>query len=126
MQAFGVFLLMIVAMFFIIPAYDYCINWWWKTLREQGRNIKPPRESMNAAIWGVKMATDKQQALERMAGETLAQNERIATLLNALTDVVSAWDSLKPGSYDKDIWETWLLLKMKPAIERSRPLACRK
>ena len=42
MQAFGVFLLVIVAMFFIIPAYDYCINWWWKTLREQGRNIKPP------------------------------------------------------------------------------------
>ena len=56
----------------------------------------------------------------------VAQNERIATLLNALTDVVSAWDSLKPGSYDKDIWETWLLLKMKPAIERARPLACRK
>ena len=31
------------------------------------------------------MTTDKQHALERMAGETLAQNERIATLLNALT-----------------------------------------
>jgi hypothetical protein len=73
----------------------------------------------------IKMTTDKQQALERMAGETLAQNERIAALLNALTDVVAAWDSLKPGSYDKDIWETWLLLKMKPAIERARPLACR-
>jgi len=55
-----------------------------------------------------------------MAGETLAQNERIAALLNALTDVVSAWDSLKPGSYDKDIWETWLLQKMEPAIERAR------
>lgn len=42
MQAFGVFLWVIVAMFFIIPAFDYCTNWWWKTLREQGRNIKPP------------------------------------------------------------------------------------
>lgn len=38
----------------------------------------------------------------------------------ALGVVVKAWDSLKPGSYDKDIWETWLLQKMKPAVEVAR------
>lgn len=39
---------------------------------------------------------------------------------DALVGVVKAWDILKPGSYDKDIWETWLLQKMKPAIDAAR------
>jgi hypothetical protein len=55
-----------------------------------------------------------------MAGETLAQNDRIAALDQALTGIVKAWDSLRMGDYPRDIIETWLADKMKPAIERAR------
>jgi hypothetical protein len=39
---------------------------------------------------------------------------------DAIERIIKAWDSLKPGSYDKDIWETWLIQKMKPAIDAAR------
>lgn len=38
----------------------------------------------------------------------------------ALEDVIKAWDSLRTGDYPRDIIETWLADKMKPAIERAR------
>jgi hypothetical protein len=63
---------------------------------------------------------NKQESLERMAGETLAQNNRIAALDGALTDIVRSWDSLRMGDYPRDVIETWLMFKMKPAIERAR------
>jgi len=33
-------------LFFGVPIYDYCFNWWWKTLHERGENIKPPTSPM--------------------------------------------------------------------------------
>lgn len=41
----------------------------------------------------------------------------------AIAEIIAAWDSIKPGWHSKDIWETWLELKVKPSIERARPFA---
>ena len=38
----------------------------------------------------------------------------------ALANVVKAWDSLRMGDYPRDVIETWLADKMKPAIEAAR------
>lgn len=38
----------------------------------------------------------------------------------ALRGIVKAWDSLRMGDYPRDIIETWLADKMKPAIEKAR------
>lgn len=38
----------------------------------------------------------------------------------ALRNVVKAWDSLRMGDYPRDIIETWLADKMKPAIQKAR------
>jgi hypothetical protein len=54
----------------------------------------------------------KRYALEERRNRTAAQA--------ALLGIVKAWDSLKPGQYDKDIWETWLAQKMKPAVDSAR------
>lgn len=50
--------------------------------------------------------------------EKRRRNKAEAALLAAVT----AWDGLKPGQYDKDIVETWLIQKMKPAIDRARDI----
>lgn len=54
----------------------------------------------------------KQYAMEE-------RRQRIAAQA-ALRAAVTAWDSLKPGQYDKDILDTWLGQKMKPAIDQAR------
>ena len=38
----------------------------------------------------------------------------------ALANLVKSWDGLRTGDYPRDIVETWLADKMKPAIEAAR------
>lgn len=38
----------------------------------------------------------------------------------ALKNIIAAWDSLRTGDYSRDIIETWLADKMKPAIDQAR------
>lgn len=42
------------------------------------------------------------------------------TMQSTFKRVVKAWDSLRVGDYPRDIIETWLADKMKPAIENAR------
>ncbi len=57
---------------------------------------------------------------KQLQAKRLALSDENDALRFIVSDIVRAWDSLKPGSYDKDIWETWLIQKMKPAIDRAR------
>ena len=54
---------------------------------------------------------------DRAVRDLMARVERLQTVLSG---VVKAWDSLRPGDYSRDIVETWLIDKMKPAIEVAR------
>lgn len=63
------------------------------------------------------MPTDIERAWKSYGLEERRRRIRAETAVRA---IIAAWDSLKPGQYDKDIWETWLIQKMKPAIEGGR------
>ena len=67
-------------------------------------------------------ALDEHRRANAAEAKLLLINAELACVKNALNGIVKAWDNLKPGSYDKDIWETWLLQKMKPAIDAVRKL----
>jgi hypothetical protein len=43
-----------------------------------------------------------------------------AKVETAISDVLAAWDKLKPGTYSGAQIEAWLLHMLKPAIERLR------
>ena len=65
-------------------------------------------------------ALDERRRANAAEAKLVMATAEISLTRAALSSILSAWDSLKPGSYDKDIWETWLLQKMKPAIDAAR------
>ena len=65
-------------------------------------------------------ALDERRRANMAEQKLLLVNAELTCAKNAVTGVVKSWDSLKPGQYDKDIWETWLVQKMKPAVDAAR------
>ncbi len=58
--------------------------------------------------------------IARALAAALPASPAVGEVVEALSEVVKAWDGLKAGYYDKDIVETWLIQKMKPAITAAR------
>ena len=49
-QVIGGFLLAIFGIFFFMPAWEYCFNWWWRAIRDRNKPQEPPLSPEHEAI----------------------------------------------------------------------------
>ena len=75
-----------------------------------------------AAAWK-EYALDERRRANAAEAKLIMNTAELTATQNAMQAAIKTWDSLKPGQYDKDIWETWLIQKMKPAIDTMRSVA---